>query len=52
MHAIGSGIMGNSEYLNETPTLTTTSQCIYNDSRPKLDTVLSQYVFGLELVWN
>ena len=37
MHAIGSGIMGDSEYLRETSALNTTSQCIYNASRPKLD---------------
>ena len=36
MHAIGSGIMGDSEYLHESA-LNTTSQCIYNASRPKLD---------------
>ena len=37
MHAIGSGIMGDSEYLQGTSALNTTSQCIYNASRPKLD---------------
>ena len=37
MHAIGSGIMGDSEYMSETSALNTTSQCIYNASRPKLD---------------
>ena len=36
MHAIGSGIMGDSEYLHETSALNTTSQYIYNASRPKL----------------
>ena len=30
MHAIGSGIMSDSEYLHETSALNTTSQCIYN----------------------
>ena len=35
--AIGSGILGDSEYLHETSALNTTSQCIYNASRPKLD---------------
>ena len=38
MHAIGSGIMGDSEYLHETSALNTTSQCIYNAIKPKLDT--------------
>ena len=37
MHAIGSGIMGDSEYLHGTSALNTTSQYIYNASRPKLD---------------
>ena len=37
MHAIGSGIMGDSEYLHEISALNTTSQYIYNVSRPKLD---------------
>ena len=35
MHAIGSGIMGDSEYLNETSALNKTLQ--YNTRRPKLD---------------
>ena len=38
MHAISSGIMGDSEYLHETSTLNTTSQCIYSAIKPKLDT--------------
>ena len=37
MHAISSGIMGDSEYLHETTALNTTSHCIYEASRPKLD---------------
>ena len=37
MHAIGSGIMGDSEYLHGIAVLNTTSQFIYNASRPKLD---------------
>ena len=37
MHAIGSGIMDDSEYLHGTSALSTTSQYIYNASRPKLD---------------
>ena len=40
MHAIGSGIVGNSEYQHETSALNTTSQCIYNVSSPKLDKYL------------
>ena len=35
MHAIGSGIMGDSEYLNEASALNTTLH--YNTIRPKLD---------------
>ena len=35
MHAIGIGIMGDSEYLHETSALNTISQCIYNASKPK-----------------
>ena len=35
MHAIGSGIMGDSEYLTETSALNTTSQYFYNVSRPR-----------------
>ena len=38
MHAFGSGIMGDLEYLHETCALNTTLQCIYNVRRPKLDT--------------
>ena len=41
MHAIGSGIMGDSEEPHETSALNTTSQCIYNASRPKLDRYLA-----------
>ena len=33
MHAIGSGIMGDSEYLHETSALNSTSHCINNASR-------------------
>ena len=44
LHAIGSGIMGDSEYLIETLALNTTSYCIYNANRPKLDRVFSQYI--------
>ena len=45
MHAIGSEIMGDSEYLHGISVLNTTSQCIYNASRSKLD---SQYIFVLQ----
>ena len=38
MHAIGGGIMGDSEYLHETSALNTTSQRTYNAIKPKLDT--------------
>ena len=31
MHAIGSGIMSDLEYLHDTSALNTTSLCIYND---------------------
>ena len=37
MHAIGSGIMGDSEYLHEKSALNTISKCIYNIIKPKLD---------------
>ena len=37
MHAIGSGIMGDLEYLHETSALNAASQCIYNAIKPKLD---------------
>ena len=37
MHAISSGIMGDSEYLHAASALNTTLQCVYNASRPKLD---------------
>ena len=47
MHAIGSGIMGDSEYLHGISVLNTTSQCIYNASRPKLD---SQYILYYSII--
>ena len=52
MHAIDSGIMGESEYLYETSALNTTSQSIYNACRPKLDRGIQPIYFDLQLSRN
>ena len=55
MYALGSGIMGDSEYLHETSALITTSQCIYNASSGWLGRAMVLCSFqcrGVMLLWH